>query len=353
MFGINSRPPLDQTEQQGQATSRPARMPAVIQDGYGGPEVLRLQTAPLPAIRDKEVLVQVHAAGLAKGTWHVMTGTPYLLRVFFGIRSPRQPVAGLNLAGVVVSAGPAVTRFKPGDRVYGIGKGSFAGYSAALERKLAPMPAGLDFEQAAAVPVSGLTALQAVADVARVSNGQRVLVTGASGGVGSLAVQLAVAAGAEVTGVCSAGKAGFVRGLGAQNVLDYRSEDFAASAGAYDAIIDIAGSPPLARLRRALKPGGTAALVGGEEGGRVTGGMFERQIAGAILSTLDRGHRRFRNVLAKESGAELERLNALLESGTVVPHIDSRFPLAEAPAAMERLQSGEVTGSVVLTVQQD
>ena len=351
MFGIRSRPPLSRTES-GQAVSRPARMPAVIQDGYGGPEVLRLQTVPLPAIRDNEVLVQVRAAGLARGTWHVMTGTPYLLRLFFGLRRPRRPVAGLNLAGVVVSAGAAATRFKPGDRVYGIGKGSFAGYAAAPERKLAPMPAGLDFEEAASIPVSGLTALQAVTDVAKVSSGQRVLVTGASGGVGSLAVQLAVAAGADVTGVSSAAKAGFVRELGAHRVLDYRSKDFTESEDTYDAVIDIAGNPSLTRLRRALKPGGTAALVGGEEGGRLTGGMIERQIGGSLLSKLDRGHRRFRTVLAKESGPELERLGGLLETGAVVPRIDSRLPLAEAPAAMKRLQSGEATGSIVLTVQQ-
>ena len=349
MFGTSSRSPLSRTVP-GQGAALPPQMTAVVQDGYGGTDVLTIKTVPLPVISAGDVLVQVHAAGLAKGAWHVMTGTPYLLRVFFGLRSPRQQVAGHNLAGTVMAVGEDVTRFKPGDRVYGIGKGSFAGYAAALERKLAPMPEGLDFEQAAAVPVSGLTALQAVADAARVSRGQRVLVTGASGGVGSLAVQLAVAAGAEVTGVCSAGKAGFVRGLGAQNVLDYQSEDFAASAGAYDAVIDIAGNPSLTRLRRALKPGGTAALVGGEEGGRVTGGMIERQLAGRFLSMLDRGHRRFRNVLAKESGAELERLNGLLESGAVVPHIDSRFPLADVAAAMARLESGQVQGSIVMTV---
>ena len=331
----------------------PAQMQAVVQDGYGGPGVLKTRTVPLPPVSEKEVLVQVRAAGVAKGTWHVMTGTPYLLRVFFGLRTPRRPVAGLNLAGEVVAVGTGVTRFKPGDKVYGIGKGSFAEYSAALERKLAPMPRGLDFEQAAVLPISGLTALQAVTDAARVSAGRRVLVLGASGGVGSLAVQLAVAAGAEVTGVCSAAKADFVRRLGAKTVLDYRKKDFAASAEAYDAVIDIAGHTPLANLRRALKPGGTAALVGGEEGGRVTGGMFERQIAGGILSRLDRGHRRFRSVLAKESGAELERLTGLLESGGIVPHVDSRFPLAAASAAMERLESGRVQGSIVLTVSAD
>lgn len=352
MFGMHSRPPRSQSAPH-LAAALPAEMRAVIQNGYGGPEVLRLQMVPLPDIADTEVLVQVYAAGLARGTWHVMTGRPYLLRAFFGLRSPRRPVAGLNLAGVVTAAGAAVTRFQPGDRVYGIGKGTFAGYAAAPEHKLAPIPAGLDFEQAAVVPVSGLTALQAVADVAKVSSGQRVLITGASGGVGSLAVQLAVAAGAEVTGSCSAAKADFVRALGASRVLDYRTEDFAASPDAYDAIIDLAGNPPLARLRRALKPGGTAALVGGEEGGRVTGGMIERQLAGGVLSLLDRGRRRFGNVLAKESGTELQRLNGLLESGAVLPSIDSRFPLAEARAAMERLESGTVQGSIVLTVRQD
>lgn len=352
MSGTNANLPLDRPAA-GKNSVLPARMKAVLQNGYGGPKVLKLQTVPLPAVSEKEVLVQVRAAGLAKGTWHVMTGTPYLLRAFFGLRTPRRPVAGLTLAGEVIAVGSSVTRFKPGDRVYGIGKGSFAEYSAALERKLAPMPRGLDFEQAAVLPVSGLTAMQSVTDVARVSAGQRVLILGASGGVGSLSVQLAVAAGAEVTGASSAAKADFVRELGAQTVLDYRSEDFAASADGYDAVIDIAGNPSLSRLRRALKPGGTAALVGGEGGGRVTGGMFERQIAGGVLSRLDRGHRQFRAVLAKESGAELERLTGLLESGGIVPHIDSRFPLAAAAAAMERLESGKVQGSIVLTVSRD
>lgn len=349
MSGTNAKLPLNRPGER-QEDPLPARMQAVVQDGYGGPEVLKLQTVPLPAVSEKDVLVKVHAAGLAKGTWHVMTGTPYLLRVFFGIRSPRRPVAGLNLAGVVVSVGAGVTRFKPGDRVYGIGKGSFAGYAAARESKLAPMPAQLDFDQAAVVPVSGLTALRAVTDIARVSAGQRVLVLGAAGGVGSIAVQLAAAAGAEVTGACSAGKAGFVRELGAQRTLDYRTEDFAAKEGFYDAVIDIAGNPSLGRLRRALKPGGTAVLVGGEGGGSLTGGMIERQIGGRILGVFDRGRRHFLNALAKESGRELERLSPLLESGALVPPIDSRFPLHETAAAMQRLESGTVQGSIVLLV---
>jgi len=328
-------------------------MPAVLQKGYGGPDVLQVEEIPLPRVTEKQVLVRVHAAGVAKGAWHIMTGTPYLLRAAFGLRTPRQRVAGHNLAGTVVAGGSGTSRFRPGDRVYGIGRGSFAGYAAALESKLAPMPSHLDFEQAAGVPVSGLTALRAVSDVARVSSGQRVLVLGASGGVGSIAVQLAVAAGAEVTGVCSAGKAGFVLGLGARKVLDYRTEDFAAVAGTYDVVIDIAGNPSLARLRRALAPGGTAVLVGGEEGGRLTGGMIQRQIRARILSLFDRSHRQLRAALAKESGSELERLSPLLDSGALVPRIDSRYPLDEIAAAMQRLESGKVQGSIVLSVPGD
>ena len=289
----NQLPIPPQPNRARQDVALPPQMTAVVQDGYGGTDVLKIKTLPLPVISAGDVLVQVHAAGLAKGAWHVMTGTPYLLRVFFGLRSPRQPVAGHNLAGTVMTVGEGVTRFKPGDRVYGIGKGSFAGYAAALELKLAPMPEGLDFEQAAAVPVSGLTALQAVADVARVSSGQRVLVTAPPAGWAVSPCSSRWAAGAEVTGVCSAGKAGFVRGLGAQNVLDYQLEDFAASAGAYDAVIDIAGNPSLARLRRALKPAEPLHWWAARKADRVTGGMIERQMAGRFLSMLDRGHRRF------------------------------------------------------------
>jgi len=326
------------------------RMQAVLQEGYGGTEVLRLRDTALPESAEKEVLVRVHSAGLAKEAWHTMTGTPYLLGAAVGLGRPRQAVLGRNLAGTVVAVGSGVTRFAPGDTVYGIGKGSFAQYTAALESKLAPMPANLDFDQAAVVPVSGLTALRAV-DIARVSAGQNVLVLGAAGGVGSFGVQLAAAAGAEVTGACSSSKAGFVRGLGAAHTLDYRTEDFEAVPDRYDAIIDIAGNPSLGRLRRALKPGGTAAIVGGEEGGRLTGGMIERQLGAAILSLF--GHQRLKGALAKESGRELERITPLIESGTVTPRVDSRYPLADFASAMERLESGQVTGSIVLTIRPD
>jgi len=240
-----------------------ATMRAVVQDGYGTADVLHPAEVALPrALRADEVLVRVRAAGLDRGTWHLMTGTPYAVRLVMGLRRPRQPILGLDLAGTVEAVGTEVTRFAPGDEVYGLGSGTFAEYAIAKEGKLAPRPAALTAVQAATVPVSAITALQAVTDLARVQAGQRVLVTGASGGVGTYAVQIAVAAGAEVTGVCSAAKADLVRSLGATHVLDYAHDDLAAVPDRYDVIIDLAGNTSLRRLRRALTPTGTAVLVG-------------------------------------------------------------------------------------------
>lgn len=323
-------------------------MAAVVREGYGGPDVLHLKRLPRPEIADTEVLVRVHAAGLAKGAWHMMTGTPYMLRAVAGLRSPRQKVLGNNLAGTVAAVGPAVTRFRVGDEVYGVGRGTFAEYSAARADKLAPKPKTLTFEQAAAAPVSGLTALQAVVDVGRVTAGQKVLVLGAAGGVGSFAVQIARAAGAEVTGACRGAKADFVRSLGAAHVLDYTREDFTAGQQRYDLIINIAGNPKLSRLRRALTPKGTAVIVGGEEGGTLTGGMIQMQLAARAMSLVI--GQRLIGMLCKESGSDLERLTALIDDGKVLPRIDASYPLADAAGAMQRLESGEVRGSVVLTV---
>lgn len=323
-------------------------MTAVVQDGYGSTDVLRVMRMPRPEIAGHDVLVRVHAAGLAKGAWHMMTGTPYLLRAVAGLRSPRQQVLGNNLAGTVAAVGSAVTRFSVGDEVYGVGRGTFAHYCAARADKLALKPASLSFEQAAVVPVSGLTALQAVADVGRVGAGQRVLVLGAAGGVGSFAVQVARAAGAEVTGACRGSKADFVRSLGAAHVLDYARQDFADGSECYDVIINIAGNPKLARLCRALTRRGTAVIVGGEEGGRWTGGMIQMQVAARVLSLFTGQH--LTSSLCKERGSDLERLTTLIESGEVQPRIDSSYPLADAARAMQRLESGDVRGSVVLMV---
>ncbi|WP_104161480.1 NAD(P)-dependent alcohol dehydrogenase [Arthrobacter sp. ZGTC212] len=323
----------------------PVAAPAVLQTGYGGPEVLRLSEHPLPHLEDTEVLVQVRAAGLARGTWHMMTGKPYLLRAGVGLRRPRQPVMGHNLAGTVAAVGAAVTRFRVGDEAYGIGRGSFAGFSAAAEGKVALKPVGLDFEQAAVVPVAGLTALQALG-AAGVAAGMKVLVLGAAGGVGSFAVQMARAAGADVVGACSAGKAEFVRSLGAAGIIDYAREDFAAAGPRFDAIIDLGGNPSPVRLRRALAPGGTAVLAGGEGGSRLTGSIFERQAAAAVLSLF--GNRRLTGLMCRENHNDLERISAMIEAGEVVPRVDSRYRLADVAEAMRRLESGGVCGSVVL-----
>jgi NADPH:quinone reductase-like Zn-dependent oxidoreductase len=322
-------------------------MRAIAQEAYGDAEVLRPAERPLPrALRDDEVLVRVHAAGLDRGTWHLMTGTPYAVRLVMGLRRPKQPIPGLDLAGTVAAVGTAVTRFAPGDEVYGIGTGTFAEYAVAKEDKLAGKPASLTFEQAATVPVSAITALQAVTDLAAVQAGQRVLVTGASGGVGSYAVQIAVAAGAEVTGVASAAKADLVRSLGAAHVLDYATDDFAAGPDSYDVIIDIAGNASLSRLRRALTPRGTAVLVGGEDAGRLTG--MSRQLRALVVS-LFVGQRLTLRV-PKESASDLERLSVLIEAGHVTPSVGATYPLADAAEAMRQLVAGQVRGKVAITV---
>ncbi len=325
-------------------------MRAVVQDRYGAAEVLRVADLAVPAPGAAEVLIRVHAAGLDRGTWHLMTGRPYLMRPFTGFRAPRMPVSGRDVSGTVVSTGPAVTRFSPGDEVFGIARtGSFADYTVAREDKLAHKPANLTHEQAAAVPVSGLTALQSLRDAGRVERGQKVLVIGASGGVGSYAVQLASAFGAEVTGVCSTAKLDLVRSLGADHVIDYTSEDFADGTRHYDLILEIAGAPSLTRIRRALTPTGTLVVVGGEEGGDLTGGMIEKQMRIRTRSLFI--PQRLTSSLCKENGADLEVLAGLLATGEVVPSLDRSYPLEQATEAMRRLEAGKVRGKLAITVQ--
>jgi NADPH:quinone reductase-like Zn-dependent oxidoreductase len=228
-------------------------MKAMVQDTYGSADGLALRDIDTPEIADDEVLVRVHAAGVDRGVWHVMTGLPYPIRLAgYGLRAPKTPVPGSDLAGVVEAVGSDVTRFQPGDEVFGIGKGTFAEYARAAENKLAPKPANLTFEQAAVVGVSGLTALQAVRDHGRVELGQMVLIIGASGGVGTYAVQLARGLGAEVTAVCSTAKVDMVRSLGADRVVDYTHEDFSQGEQRYRVILDVGGNASLSRLRRVL-----------------------------------------------------------------------------------------------------
>jgi NADPH:quinone reductase-like Zn-dependent oxidoreductase len=322
-------------------------MSAIVQDRYGHADVLRLDTVPRPLPGDDDVLVRVAAAGLDRGAWHAMTGLPYLGRLYFGLRRPRNPVLGTDLAGTVVALGRAVTGFAVGDEVFGFGRGAFAEYALVAAGRLARKPAGLSFEQAAAVPVSGVTALQAVHDHGHVRPGQQVLVTGASGGVGSYAVQLAAAAGAHVTGVCSPGKADLVRSLGAHDVVDHTREDFADGTRRYDLVIDIAGNPSLSRLRRALTPRGTVVLTGGEAGGSLTGGM-DRQLRALALSPFVR--QRLTMFVGQVRTRDLDRLAALIDDGAVTPSLHRTFPLDETPAAMRLLEAGAARGKVVITV---
>jgi NADPH:quinone reductase-like Zn-dependent oxidoreductase len=323
-----------------------ATMRAIVQDAYGSTEVLRLDEIPRPAIAANEVLVEVRAAGLDRGTWHFMTGKPYVMRLVVGVRKPKYAVAGSDLAGTVVAVGADVTRFRVGDEVFGIARGSFAEYAAAREDKLAHKPAGLTFAQAAVVPVSASTALQGLRDAGRVQAGQQVLIVGASGGVGTYAVQLAKAFGAEVTGVSSTAKVDLVRSIGADRVIDYTREDFTGGAGRYDLILDIGGNTALSRLRRALTPTGKLVIVGGEHGGNLTG--MGRQLRAVALSPFVR--QRLTMLVSKEHHTYLDALRPLIEAGDVTPTLDRTYPLAQARQAMADLEAGAVRGKVAITM---
>ncbi len=323
-------------------------MRAITQDAYGTADVLRLEQVDVPTIEPHEVLVRVHAAGLDRGTWHLLTGRPYLMRVMgFGLRRPKNRVPGLDVAGTVVEVGSAVTGFVVGDEVFGISRGSYAEYAVVREDKLAPKPESLTYEQAAVVPVSGITALQALRDAGRVEEGQRVLVIGASGGVGSYAVQLAKASGAEVTGVASTAKLDLVRSLGADHVVDYTREDFADGTRRHDLVLDIGGNTRLRRLRRTLTERGTLVIVGGENGGNVTGG-FGRQLRAIALSPFLR--QRLTMLANKERASDLEPLTELIESGRLTPSLERTYPLEQVPDALRRLEAGKVRGKVAITV---
>src|SRR5918912_1828760 len=259
-------------------------MKAIIRYEYGSPDVLQLRDIVKPEITDDEVLLRVHAAGVGRDVWHVMAGLPYPIRLAgYGLRAPKNPVIGSDMAGVVEAVGNNVSTFQPGDEVFGIGKGSYAEYARASEDKLAPKPANLTFEQAAVLAIMGSTALQALRDHGKVRQGQEVLIIGASGGVGTYAVQIAKAFGAHVTGVCSTKKVEMVRSIGADHVIDYTKEDFAEGDQRYDVILDIGGNSSLARLRRALASQGILVIVGGEGGGRWLGGT-DRQLRAMMLS---------------------------------------------------------------------
>ena len=323
-------------------------MKAIAHDTYGSHDLLQLREVEPPTIGRDEVLVRVHAAGLDRGAWHVMRGLPYPLRLAgYGLRRPKNPVLGSELAGVVEQIGEDVTRFRPGDEVFGIGIGAYAEYARAPESKLAAKPTNLAFEQAAVVGVSGLTALQGLRDHARVQPGQTLLIVGASGGVGTFAVQIAKALGAHVTGVASTEKVQLVRSIGADRVLDYTREDFADGQHRYDVILDIGGNASLSRLRRALTAKGTLIIAGGETSGRWLGGV-DRQLRAIVLSRFV--GQRLGTFICSENSDDLLVLKELIEAGKVTPVLDRTRTLSEVPEAMRALEQGRIRGKVAITV---
>jgi NADPH:quinone reductase-like Zn-dependent oxidoreductase len=328
------------------APSNDALMTAIVQDRYGSADVLKLCQIERPRPRADEVIVRVQAAGVDFGVWHLMEGLPYAMRLATGLRRPRNPVRGLELAGIVDEVGAKVTALAPGDAVFGAGEGSFAEYSRASQSKLVHMPSNLSFEAAAIVPVSATTALVGMR-AAKVEAGQTVLITGAGGGVGSYAVQLACARGAEVTAVCSTSKLDFVRSLGAARAIDYTREDIASGDRTYDAIIDLAGRRGVSTLRRALARTGTLVIIGGEGGGRWLG--MGRQVWSQIIGVTSR--QKFRSPIAFVNQADLRVLKEMLESGSLTPVVERRFPLREVPDAVRALAAGHSRGKAVITIR--
>jgi NADPH:quinone reductase-like Zn-dependent oxidoreductase len=323
-------------------------MKAIVQDKYGSADVLELRDIEVPVAGDDDLRLRVRAAGCGPDVWHLMTGMPYMARLAVGFRRPKVAVRGWDVAGTVEAVGANVTGARPGDEVMGTAEGSFAELVVAQPDKLIPKPTNLTFEQAAAVPISGTTALRAVKEVGKVRPGQKVLVIGAAGGVGSLAVQIAKAFGAVVTGVCSTSKMDLVRSIGADDVIDYTREDFADGARRWDLIIDNAGRRPLSRLRRALAPKGTLVIVGGDGGGRWTGGFF-RGVFRAPAVSLFVGQR-LRGLNSKLKREDLIALSELIEAGKVTPVIDRTYPLSESADAIRYLETGHVRGKIVITV---
>jgi NADPH:quinone reductase-like Zn-dependent oxidoreductase len=323
-------------------------MKAIVQDRYGSADVLEFRDIEDPVVGDGDVLVRVHAAGCGPDVWHLMTGMPYMARPAIGLRRPKIGVRGWDVAGTVEAVGANVKGFRPGDQVMGTAEGSFAELVIAQPDKLVAKPAGLSFEQAAAVPVSGVTALQAIRDKANVQAGQTVLILGAAGGVGTFAVQIAKAFGGKVTAVCSTSKADLVRSIGADDVIDYTREDFTDGARRWDVIIDTAGRRPLSQLRRALTPKGTLVIVGGDGGGHWTGGFFRGMLRAPLVSLFVGQKLGGLNSKVKEDN--LEALRELIEAGKVTPVIDRTYPLIEAPDAIRYLAEGHARGKIVITV---
>jgi NADPH:quinone reductase-like Zn-dependent oxidoreductase len=320
---------------------------AIVQDRYGSPDVLELRDIDKPVAEDHDVLIRVRAASVNAADWHFMRGLPYIARLSLGPVKPRTKVRGRDAAGYVEAVGKSVTQFRQGDEVYAeVETGSFAEFTSVPEDVVGLKPANLTFEQAAAVPLAANTALQGLRDKGRIQPGQKVLIYGASGGVGTFAVQMAKSFGAEVTGVCRTNKMDMVRSIGADHVIDYTQEDFTRSGQRYDLLFDLVGNRSLSDCRRVLSPEGTLVLSGGE-GGRWVGAV------GHLISSLARGlfmKQKVQPFLAKKSGEDLAVLKELIEAGKVTPVIDRAYPLSEVPQAIRYLEDGHAQGKVVITV---
>jgi len=323
-------------------------MKAMVYRCYGSPDVVKLEEVPRPALADDRVLVRVRAASINPLDWHFMRGKPYIMRPMVGLGAPHEVRLGVDFAGTIEAVGSKVTQYQPGDEVFGGATGALAQYvTPRADGALALKPANISFEQAAAVPIAGVTALQAVRDVGQVQAGQKVLVNGASGGVGTFAVQIAKAFGAEVTGVCSTGKIDLVSAIGADQVIDYTRQDCTDGQLRYDVILDIGGNRPLSHLRRALTPRGRLVIVGGETEGRWLGGT-DRQLRALLLSPWV--SQKLGSFLASENGEDLTALRTLIESGKLTPVIDRTYQLSETPEAIRHVREGRARGKVVITI---
>jgi len=324
-------------------------MKGVVHLCYGSPDVVRYVDVPRPAPEDNEVLVKVHAASVNPLDWHYLHGTPYLVRLEAGFGKPRDPRLGVDFAGTVAAVGKSVTRFQPGDEVFGGKFGSLADYVAVREdRAIALKPANVTFQQAAAVPIAAVTALQALRDKGQIHPGQRVLINGASGGVGTFAVQIAKSYGAEVTGVCSTRNVDLLRSLGADHVIDYSREDFTSGDRHYDLILDNVGTHSLLEYRRVLNPQGRYVMIGSTTTGNWLG-FFAGPLAGLLLSPFV--SQKFSMILAELNKEDLATLGTLMQSGKVTPVIDRTYQLAETAEALRYLEKGHARGKVVVAVE--
>jgi NADPH:quinone reductase-like Zn-dependent oxidoreductase len=323
-------------------------MQAIVYHRYGSPDVLELEEIPIPTPAEGQVLIRVHAASVNPYDWHFLRGTPSLLRLFIGMRSPKFPRLGADVAGVVEAVGDKAAPFKPGDAVFGTAKGSFAEYACATASQLAIKPQEISFEQAACLPIAGVTALQGVRDKGKVQAGQTVLINGAAGGVGTFAVQIAKWLGTRVTGVCSTGNVELLRSIGADEVIDYTREDFARSTLRYDLLFDLVGNRPLADCLRAVQPQGTYVACGGGGPDRSTMNLLAGLLQNAVRSHFV--SQKMPGLHAKINGEDLAILAGLVQRGTVIPVVDRTYSLRETAEAVRHVESGHARGKVVIAV---